>query len=137
MKACVVDDDYTSRVLLKNYLIDEGWEVVEFKSPNYKSENKITNLKEELAHKNTKLLIMDVRFGREEPGLRLGLATIKSLVESGDIKDSLVIILVSQFGKEQAGYNDLEPILQNRNIQNHWLDKPIEFVHLNEILRSI
>lgn len=137
MKACVVDDDYTSRVLLKNYLIDEGWQVVVFDSPVSKTENQKPNLKEVLSDKDTKLLIMDVRFGRENDGLRLGLKTIKNHVESGDIKNSMVIILVSQFGKDQADYSDLETILKDKHIFNHWLDKPVDFVILNEILRSI
>ena len=134
MKACVVDDDYTSRVLLKDFLVDEDWEVVEFRHPQKKSEELQTSLAEELNDETTKLLIMDVRFGRDAEGLGLGLKTVKSLVEEGDIRDDFIIIFVSQFGKELIDFSDIEKLFNKHDIKNYWIDKPVDFVFLNEIL---
>ena len=73
MKACVVDDDYTSRQLISDYLEDEGLKVVRFDHPDNRSEIKKTSLSKELQDPNTKILIMDIRFGREAVGLKRGL----------------------------------------------------------------
>ena len=132
MKACIVDDDYTSRVLLGEFLKDQGWEVILFVHPDKPSENNNTLLHNELKDKNTKLLIMDVRFGRDTDELRLGLTSVKRLVELKIIQSNCLVIFVSQFGRDHIEFTSVENILKKNNIEFYWFDKPVDFVLLDE-----
>lgn len=136
MKACVVDDDYTSRILIGQFLEDEGWDVILFSHPDIKSE-KGTQLNEELSDKSTKLLIMDVRFGRDAEGLRLGLNSVKYLAESNTLKPNCLVLFVSQFGRDYIEFSSVEEILTKKEIRVDWLDKPIDYVLLNETISQV
>ena len=131
MKACVVDDDYTSRILISEFLEDEGWDVILFSHPDKLSE-KGTPLNEELFDDQTKLLIMDVRFGRDAEGLRLGLNSVKYLAESNTLRPNCLVLFVSQFGRDYIEFSSVEEILTKKKIHVNWLDKPIDYVLLNE-----
>lgn len=133
MKACVVDDDSTSRVLLGEFLKDEGWNVVLFNHPT--SLSKIgTTLLDELTDMSPKLLVMDVRFGRDAEGLRLGLNTAKHLVETNKLTSNCLVVFVSQFGRDHIEFNFIEEALKTNGIQFHWFDKPVDFVKLKGCL---
>jgi CheY-like chemotaxis protein len=134
MKACVVDDDYTSRVLLKDFLDDDGWNVVSFNHPDSNSIEADTRLVDELKDEATKLLVMDVRFGRDADGLWLGLATVRQLAENAELRNDQIVVFVSQFGKNLTGFRDVEHILNVLGIKNHWMDKPVDYTFLNQYL---
>jgi len=134
MKACVVDDDYTSRVLLRDFLDDDGWEVISFNHPENSSEENSSMLVDELRDVTTKLLIMDVRFGRDADGLWLGLSTVRQLAENAELRSDQIVVFVSQFGKDLTNFRDVEEILKVLGIKNHWMDKPVDYTFLNQYL---
>lgn len=136
MKACVVDDDSTSRVLLGDYLQDEGWKVVTFVHPDKPSEVG-TSLVEELSDKETRLLIMDIRFGRDADGLEKGLNTVKKLAKEGKLKSECAVLFVSQFGRDRIQIDSVYESLEERGIDFNWLDKPVDTVFLNDIINTI
>ncbi len=136
MKVCIVDDDHTSRVLLGEYLEDRGWEIIVFIHPD-KPSLKNTLLIDELSDKNTKLLIMDVRFGRDADGLEKGLTTVKKLAEEDKLFSDCCVLFVSQFGREKVQIDSVERSLKEKKIRFYWLDKPIDYVLLNERIQEI
>lgn len=129
MKACIVDDDFTSLILLGEFLEDQGWDASTFHHPNKPNENGKT-LEDALSLKDTKLLIMDVRFGRDKEGLMLGLKTVEKLVESDQIKSECGVLFVSQFGQEDINFSSTKKLLESKGIQCDWLDKPVDFIQL-------
>ncbi len=136
MKACVVDDDYTSLVLLKDYLEDMGWDVLLFSHPEKISE-KGTTLVEELSDKSTKLLVMDVRFGKDADGLTKGLKVTETLANEGKLNQNCRVVFISQFGKVRVQFDSVEKTLLSKEINFDWLDKPVDFVSLNQIVQNI
>ena len=136
MKACVVDDDYTSLILLKEFLEDQGWNVTVFSHPKEFSEND-KNLADELQGNENKLLIMDARFGRDTEGLRLGLSTVEKLVASKKIRSDCMVIFVSQFGKETINFSSYKDNLKSNGIECEWLDKPVDFVLLDAKINKL
>ena len=136
MKACVVDDDYTSRVLLKDYLEDMGWDVLLFSHPENKTEHG-TSLAEGLSDNKTKLLVMDVRFGRDADGLTKGLKVTEILANEGKLNQNCRVVFISQFGKVRVQFDSVEKTLLSKKITFDWLDKPVDFVLLNLIVQDI
>ena len=136
MKACVVDDDYTSRVLLKDYLEDMGWDVLLFSHPENKTEHG-TSLAEELSDNKTKLLVMDVRFGRDADGLTKGLKVTEILANEEKLNQDCRVVFISQFGKVRVQFDSVEKTLLTKGIHFEWLDKPVDFVSLNQIVQNI
>jgi|LGVE01.1.fsa_nt_gb FixJ family two-component response regulator len=136
MKACVVDDDYTSRVLLRDFLEDMGWGVLLFSHPERISE-KGTSLVEDLSDNNTKLLVMDVRFGRDADGLTKGLKVTEILANEGKLNQNCRVVFISQFGKVRVQFDSVEKTLLSKGINFDWLDKPVDFVLLNLIVQDI
>jgi DNA-binding NtrC family response regulator len=136
MKACVVDDDHTARILLGGYLEDRGWVAQLFNHPDTPSEENKT-LTEALSDRDIKLLIMDVRFGRDKEGLAKGPKTVEKLVNEGKLLSNCFVLFVSQFGKERIDFDSVEKALNDKKIAFDWLDKPIDFVLLNNILKKV
>lgn len=135
MKACVLDDDHTSLALLSDFLKDEGWEVVMFTHPDRPSESG-TRLDKELSDERTELLIMDVRFGREDDGLIKGLNAARTLAEQKMLISGSTVVFVSQFGRDSIQTDDVEDTLGKNGVHFYWLDKPVDFVHLKDIIRQ-
>lgn len=136
MKACVVDDDHTSLVLIGEFLEDQGWDVSLFNHPSAKSSDG-SNLEDIVSQEDNKLLIMDVRFGRDKEGLKLGLQTVKNLIEQKKINLECMILFVSQFGQEDINFCTYENSLKGKGINCAWFDKPIDFVLLNSYISAI
>ena len=136
MKACVVDDDYTSLDLLGGFLEDRGWETVLFRDPDKPSLNG-TMLEKELSNEDTKLLVMDVRFGRDAEGLRKGLTTVNRLAEEDTLTSNHNVVFVSLFGRDAIQFESVEATLGVKGIKPYWLDKPVDWVQLNEIINDI
>lgn len=136
MKACVVDDDPSSRQLLSEFLEDQGLEVVTFDHPDKTSVKKKSDLAGELSETTTKFLIMDVRFGRDAEGLTKGLKAVEALAKEKKLTSNCSVLFVSQFGREAINFHSLEETLEKNGITFYWFDKPVKNVELGEIIRK-
>ncbi len=137
MKACVVDDDFTSRTLMRDYLNDMGWDVLLFNHPDGTPEPDNKTLPDALSQDDINLLVMDVRFGKDAEGVFKGLKETKKLAEKGHLSSRCKVIFISQFGKDIDEFEKVKKTLDEKGIENWWLDKPLDFVELDGIIQQV
>lgn len=113
MRIAVVDDDFTARTLISDFLKDEGHEVTVVDSPN-----KLSDIQEYDA------IVMDVMIGSERYA---GIDYI--LRQKETIGPSTQVIFISNFGRGTAIMSRLKDVDAYR-----WLDKPIDLPELAEII---
>ena len=117
MKIAVVDDDYTARTLISEFLEDEGHSGVSAAHPD-----KLQNIPSFGA------IVMYVFIGTERHG---GIEYILRKREEKEISSDNLVIFVSNFGRDS-----LEIVrLLDQVGDFEWLDKPIEMLELDRIIR--
>ena len=118
-KIAVVDDDYTARVLITEFLEDEGYEVISVENPK--------NIGHHI--EDCSVIIMDVRI---EFDRYAGLDYILEQQKNQKIDPSTRIIFISNFG-----YDTQEMRTRLQEVGKYtWLDKPLEMTELRRILKS-
>jgi DNA-binding response OmpR family regulator len=119
MMIAVVDDDYTARTLIAEFLEDEGHDV-----------NSVPDPKGLKGVENYEAVIMDVMIGAERHG---GIDYILEQRDNGKISDEVQVIFISNFGRHHPDtVNRLQKV--GKYI---WLDKPIDLPELGDILRRL
>jgi DNA-binding response OmpR family regulator len=116
-KVAVVDDDYTTRTLISDFLTDRGFLVAAGAKPE-----EIDGQVEQC-----QAFIMDVMIGNNRYA---GIDYIIEQRQRARIAPGTPVIFISNFG------NDREEI-QSRLLQagkHDWLDKPIQFARLRHLL---
>ena len=121
MKACVVDDDYTSRVLLKDFLVDEGWDVAEFSHPEKKSEE-LSEIPEEPLEKRLNAIT-------ESPDIDIDVA--KAYTELADLIKTGKEILDNSKYVIETNPEDSESVQAAASIINSLKDLTKEFTKIH------
>ena len=119
MKVGIFDDTKDIRVLIEDFLKDEGHEIIS----SVGRPQDLMNLEE------CEVLIMDVRSNEDRYA---GINFIVSKHSEGQIQ-SAKVIFISQFGR---GNPEIKRLLERVGFYE-WLDKPIEFAELLKILIRI
>jgi len=104
----LIEDDYSSRLVLKSFLEDRGYELKCYKEPP---------APEEIP--DNALLIVDVRLGGQRAA---GIQFVLSLPED---KIKLPLILISNWGRDRIK-SDLKDLETKRKSKFRWMDKPIQ-----------
>jgi hypothetical protein len=134
--AYIVDDDFTSRENIADYLIDLGWKVIVLKHPSEIIQESKKSLSDVLSTSSANLLVMDVRFGTEEVGLTQGLVYVKDLLLKNLISKTCKIVFISQFGEESTPYQQLSQSLTEAGIKHIWFNKPVDTVYLDSFINA-
>jgi DNA-binding response OmpR family regulator len=119
MRIAVVDDDYTARTLLSEFLEDEGYDVVAIRDPNMLE-----------SIENCAAIIMDVMIGHDRYA---GIDYVLEQRDSERISDEVQVVFISNFGRDST---EIRNRLQ-RVGDYAWLDKPIDLPELGDILRRL
>lgn len=118
MRIAVVDDDYTARTLISEFLEDEGHNVVAVDDPKGLE-----------GVESYGAIIMDVMIGSDR---HAGIDYILEQLADGKIGSHTLVVFISNFGRDTA---DTRRRLQQ--VGNYrWLDKPIELTELDQIIRK-
>lgn len=119
MRIGIVDDDYTTRKLISDFLEDKGFETVLAARPE-----KLLDVE------NCDVIVMDVRIGTEPSDRYAGIDYILEQRRSRNIHPDTLVIFISNFGKDRA-----KNLLQQVG-DHQWLDKPIDFVELEQTITT-
>lgn len=121
MKIAVVDDDFTARTLIAEFLEDEGYQVIKGETP------------EELTPRISEVgvIVMDVMIGQDRTK---GLQYVRDNAEN-ITKDKLVIF-VSNFGQKHEGIQDLLNEI-NDKVNFKWFDKTFDTAFFDTLLKYI
>ena len=119
-KIVVVDDDYTARTIIADFLEDEGYDVISVENPE--------NIGVHIA--DCSVIIMDVMI---ESDRFAGLDYILEQQKNQKIGLSTSIIFISNFGYDRP---EMQSRLQKVGKYTQ-LDKPVEMTELRQILKSM
>lgn len=121
MKIAVVDDDFTARTLIAEYIEDEGYEVIKGETP------------EELTPRisEVSVIVMDVMIGQDRTK---GLQYVRD--NAVKITKDKLVIFVSNFGQKHEGIQGLlNEIIDKVNYK--WFDKTFDTAFFSALLESI
>jgi DNA-binding response OmpR family regulator len=119
MKIAVVDDDYTTRTLISEFLEDVGYVTKVEKSPAQLQ-----------SIEGYDAVVMDVRIGNDRYA---GIDYVLEQRRTGKLGLGTPVIFISNFGRGTA---EIEGRLQKVG-SYEWLNKPIEFTELDQTLRRL
>lgn len=119
MKIGIFDDTKDMRMLIEDFLKDEGHDII----CSSGKLQELTNLEE------CEVLIVDVRSNEDRYA---GINFIETKRSEGSIQ-STKVIFISNFGRDNP---EIKRLLEKVG-QYEWLDKPIEFAELKKILNKI
>ena len=118
MKVVLVEDDYTYRTMISEFLEDLGYVVVEASHPD-----KLQSVE------GCQAFIMDVMIFSNRTA---GIDYIIDLQTQQRIQDDTLVIFISNFGRESQAVQDrLDQVRQYE-----WLDKPVDLPTLRRLLRQ-
>lgn len=119
IKVAVVDDDYTTRTLVVDFLTDRQCDVIWSEDPGQLPELG-----------NYQALIMDVMI---EKNRYAGIDYILELQQKGKLNPDTLVVFISNFGRESE-----EIKTRLAQIEKFiWLDKPINWARFARILRQV
>jgi CheY-like chemotaxis protein len=118
MKVALVEDDFSYRKMMSDFLEDLGYLVVQADQPE-----KLEGIE------RCDAFIMDVMIPPNRTG---GIDYIIDLQTRERINDDTLVIFISNFGRESKEIQDR--LAQIKNYE--WLDKPVDLVTLERLLRQ-
>lgn len=119
IKVAVVDDDYTTRTLVVDFLEDRQCDVIWSEDPD-----KLPEIG------NCQVLIMDVMIKKNRYA---GIDYIIELKQKGKLNPDTLVVFISNFGRES---DEIKTRLAQ--IEKFvWLDKPINWARFAKIIRQV
>jgi DNA-binding response OmpR family regulator len=122
MKLAVVDDDFTSRTILKDFLEDQGYQVEAADRPEELKDLSQVNL-----------LIMDVMIYKDR------LAGINFILDQklrGKISEQHGIIFISNYAKSSV-IDELLSQLGEIHKDYEWFDKPLNLIDFHKSVKNV
>ncbi|MEW5870368.1 MAG: response regulator [Chloroflexota bacterium] len=119
-KIAVVDDDFTTRTLIVDFLEDRDFSVVHASDPNDISDQA----------KECQAFIMDVMIGKNRYA---GINYIIEQRRNNVISPDALVIFISNFGRENE---EITSLLRQVG-KYEWLDKPIQFAKLGRLVAEV
>jgi CheY-like chemotaxis protein len=118
MKVAIVDDDYTARTLISEYLEDEGHDVTAVDDPT-----KLADVEQYQA------IVMDVMIGSDR---YKGINYILERQSEGTIGPHTLVVFISNFGHGP----EIRSKLAQVRVHHRWLDKPIDLPELDRFIHG-
>ena len=120
MKIAIFDDDHDYRMMLTEFIEDNGFGVETVDRPD-----KLTKPDQ------FDVFIIDVAASNAPKDRTAGIDYIHALETEGKIKPEALVIFISNFGRDYARVQDALDQIRNKYI---WLDKPINYATLSRLI---